>query len=102
MTGLQNLTADLETLLKMREWLSDPAHWCRFWLVTERGATCLAGAYHRAQPAHKGVLGSEEFYKEAAGLLGFATGYELVNFNDFAEHADVLKFLDDAISARVC
>ncbi len=98
----------LDTLVKAREWLSDPAHWCQGHLILDANgidcgmteapaASCAWGAINLAKGCTSGSS-SEEY-----ALLESLCGHErLQYFNDAdaTTHADVLALYDRAITAR--
>ena len=102
----------LDTLVKAREWLSDPAHWTkrRAWrdrcgVATEHrhqvGSTCAIGAVTLFFDAGEDIRISVEsaFWLDSFVPEQFPAVPE---FNDHknTKHADVLAMYDRAIAAR--
>ncbi len=89
----------LRNLAVSREWLSDPAHWCKNQFGDMNiGPTCAWGAVLKFSALQRP---SDPVATQSFNLLTRLTGH-LPNFNDApgTTHADVLSLFDRAISAR--
>lgn len=87
----------LRVLQQAREWLSDPAHWCKHRTLHETGATCSVGAIEKF---NNGLWGAP--YNAIDAAVPEMEHRCVINFNDAraTTHADVLGLFDRAIAAR--